>query len=413
MNRPKIAYMLAAFPTLSETFIIREIQAFINRGIDVSIFAIKRPFPIMEEKTLCVPEILCRTYYARPESIRFHLIRNIRAAGAHPVRYFKTLKVFLRQMLCTEPSVFMRTIYHFFCGIGFSKDLQKKGIQHIHSHFTAGTNIALAASLYSRINFSFTAHASGDIFVKPILLEEKMKNVSFVVAVCEYSKKFLDSITGFRYSYKLARIYNGIRIPEPQELLGQDINKTTKRDGSINLISVGRLVDGKGFPNLIATCAILKKRGHNFRCEIIGNGPNKSKLEEIIKKSQMKDTIFIIDYVSIKAAYAALHKADIFILLSEIHTSGYRDGFPTVILEAMLMALPVVSTWISGIPEMVINEKTGLLVHERDSLAAADAIERLIMDKETRAKYGLAGRQRVTELFNLDKNIEEFISLFK
>ena len=98
-------------------------------------------------------------------------------------------------------------------------------------------------------------------------------------------------------------------------------------------------------------------------------------------------------------------------LLSNISISGFRDGFPTVILEAMHCSLPVVSTWISGIPEMVINGKTGFLVHERDSLAAADALEKLIKDQDMRMNYGLAGKQRAMILFSLKNNIEQYLRL--
>ena len=126
----------------------------------------------------------------------------------------------------------------------------------------------------------------------------------------------------------------------------------------------------------------------------------------------MSDTVRLRGPLSLRDVYAALGTADVFALLSEIAMDGYRDGFPTVILEAMAAGLPVVSTWISGTPEMVVHEETGLLVHERDAAAAADAFERLLEDETLRWRLGAAGRRRVEERFQLDQSADRLASLF-
>jgi len=275
--------------------------------------------------------------------------------------------------------------------------------------------MALAASKFLQIPFSFTVHASGDIFVKPILLEEKVRSSHFVIAVCEYSKKYLNSLTNYKYSDKLCRIYNGVDPDEAHKYTtGKPVRNivSERQPNTIKLISVGRLVNCKGFYTLIEVCRILKSHGHDFRCDIIGDGPDRGIISEQILRWHLEQNIFIAGYSSLSSIYEYLSEADIFVLLSEIHVNGYRDGFPTVILEAMLMSLPVVSTWVSGIPEMVINGKTGILIPERDSIAAANALETLINAKTLRQAYGMEGRKRVLEQFNLKNNLVQVRHLF-
>ncbi len=266
--------------------------------------------------------------------------------------------------------------------------------------------MALAASRFLGISFSFSAHASGDIFVKPILLPEKLAQASFVVAVCEYSKKYLDSVTGYKYSGKIFRVYNSIDISEPEKLMGITLGGKEELEGShdeIRIVSVGRLLGCKGFGTLIMSCNFLKERGYEITCEIIGEGPDLEIFRNLTWQLGLQNQVFFAGSLPLREVYQALAKADIFALLSEIHLNGYRDAFPTVVLEAMVMSLPVVSTWVSGIPEMVIHGKTGLLVHERDAIEAAKALEILIKNDKMRLEFGRAGRQRVLQIFNLRK----------
>jgi len=412
----KIAYMVPVFPGISETFIMREIRALLDRGIHVSIFAAKRAhIPREVDVSLCSPYISRLCLYAHPDNLLRHFTSNIKNFLFHPLRYLSTLRIFLGSIFELEPSVFVRLLYHFFCGIGFSDHIRKQNITHIHAHFTTGSNMALAASRFLGVPFSLTAHASGDIFVRPVMLEQKTKFAKFIISVCDYSKKYLDSVTGFKYSNKIHRVYNGIEISEPEGI--STTRETTKdfldtQSSKINIVSVGRLVSCKGFSTLIQVCNRLKERGYGITCEIIGDGPERESLLRLIKQLELERTVSILGYRSLKAVYENLSKADVFVLLSEIHLNGYRDGFPTVILEAMLMGLPVVSTWISGIPEMVIHGETGLLIHERDCLAAANALETLIIDRKLRTDLGNEGRKRALKLFNSAENTSTLIDLF-
>jgi glycosyltransferase involved in cell wall biosynthesis len=173
------------------------------------------------------------------------------------------------------------------------------------------------------------------------------------------------------------------------------------------------LIGCKGFATLIKALRILEERGKPGECRIIGEGGEQKTLEGLIREWGLTDRISLTGSLPLHQVYEALREADVFVLLSEIHEDGFRDGFPTVVLEAMAMSLPVVATRISGIPEMVIHEETGLLVEERDAAGAAEAIERLMSAREWGARLGEAGRKRVAEKFALDRSIEAFVHLLR
>jgi colanic acid/amylovoran biosynthesis glycosyltransferase len=411
----KIAYMLGTFPELAQTYIARELNGLLERGFDLYIFAVRRADTLGTASSLCGPALISRCTYARPDSILRHLVANIRAAVVHPVRYLSTLKLFVRDLHRMEPSVAARTLYHFFCGIGFARVLQELAITHIHAHFSTGSSLALAVSSYTGIPFSFTAHASGDIFMKPVLLETKLSRCRFAVPVSQYSARYLDSVSGRKYSEKLHWIYNGVHASECESISSSALQRAGRRkltNPYLRIVSVGSLVGAKGHGTLVESCRVLKQQGMQFSCRIIGEGPERSNLTRLIDKWNLGKQVTITGYLSLDSVYAELAIADVFVLLSEIHINGYRDGLPTALIEAMLMSLPVISTCISAIPEIVINGVSGFLVPERDAIEAAHAIDRLARNADLRRQLGVAGRQRVLEQFNSERNLTQLFKLF-
>jgi colanic acid/amylovoran biosynthesis glycosyltransferase len=407
----KIAYILPAFPEITETFIIREIKTLLDSGFEVKIFAVSHPLYPKIERSLVDATMLGLCTYARPDNLVNHFINNIYTFVTSPFRYLRTLKTFLKQWYDVPPHKFVRSLYHFFCGIGFVRKLQKEGITHLHCHFSAASNIGLAINLFSGLPFSWTAHASEDIFTKPILLMEKLQHASFIVAVCDYSKKYLNMLSDFKYSPKIMRIYNSLQSSEAERFVVEKPREDADRPGD-RIICIATLTRCKGHGTLLEACEILAARGYNMHCEIVGDGDLREVLERMVKEKGIGRMVSLRGYLPTRKVYEMLAGADIFVLLAEIDINGYRDGFPTVILEAMLMGLPVVSTWISGIPEMVVHGETGLLVHEHDAGGAADAIARLIDDAALRKRFGSAGKKRVLEKFITEKNSHLMVDLF-
>jgi colanic acid/amylovoran biosynthesis glycosyltransferase len=409
-RRTRIGYLVSIFPGPTETFVAREIEALKNRGFDVTVFAIKRP-DVMPSQSLSGPDTLASCEYARPDGIVRHLLLNIGAMLRHPLRYFSTLRAFLREGMRIAPPDFARLLYHFVWGVALSSTARKRGIDHFHGHFASASSAALAANLYSGISFSFTGHASADLFVNPVMIAMKVRQAVVVVTESEYARRYLDSITDFAHSNKFHRVYNGIDADEPGRFLPSEGTRIRTSPGVFHLLSVGRLVGFKGHGTLVDVCRVLRQEGLPIRCTIVGSGPQRAVLERRIQEAGLMGVVELAGALPIGDVYAAMEAADVFVLLTEINVNGYRDGFPTVILEAMTMGLPVVSTWVSGIPEAVEDQVTGILVPERDTLAASTAIRRLLGDPALRKRMGLAGRERVSRLFPLAQSADQLSRL--
>src|SRR5205085_1331621 len=179
------------------------------------------------------------------------------------------------------------------------------------------------------------------------------------------------------------------------------------------IISIGRLVAFKGFEYLIDACAELTHRGLDFSCEIIGDGPRRGNLEARIRKLNLSDRVHLLGSLSQGAVLEKLRSADIFALASVTDAQGASDVFPTVIIEAMATARPVVSTQLAGIPESVVDGETGLLVPPEDTMALAEALGRLIEDPKLRLHYGRAGRARIEQHFRIEHTVVPLIELLQ
>jgi len=410
----KIAYLVGTFPALSETFILRELNFLLENGLEVSVYAIRRADSFEGTRPLCTPALISGCRYARPDHILRHLADNLLALILHPVRYARALRVFLRSLELTAPKTAVQVMYHFVCGIGFGCAMRRAGVRHIHSHFSAGSDLALAASLYTGIPFSFTAHASDDIFTHPALLTPKLEHCRFAVPVSQYSARFLDSITARRYTEKVHSIYNGVSVSECVGIASPPRLERTDESSErpLRIVSVGRLAAIKGHGTLIEACHLLQQRSVRFSCCIIGEGPELKFLRRLIEALDLSDAVTLTGSMDLQRVYSVLRQSDLFVLLSEISARGHRDCLPTAILEAMLAGLPVVSTYVSAIPEIVEHQVTGMLVPERSPGQAADAIERLARNPALRRQYGEAGRERVLQYFNSQINLRELLGLF-
>ena len=184
------------------------------------------------------------------------------------------------------------------------------------------------------------------------------------------------------------------------------------RPSGTRFLSTGRLVPFKGFDILIDACAKLQNRALDFACEIIGDGPLRADLEERVVKQNLRERIHFAGEQSQKYVLTALRNCDVFVLASNIDERGASDIFPTVIAEAMASGKPVISTTVAGIPELVVNGQTGLLVPPRDAEALAHAMERLADDENLRNDFGRAGRIRIEQEFTIEKTIEPLLERF-
>jgi glycosyltransferase involved in cell wall biosynthesis len=291
----------------------------------------------------------------------------------------------------------------------FAEFFARNGVDHVHVHFAnRAAHTALFLKEISGIPFSVTAH--GQDFMKDLgnddLLREICAAAEFVAAETDYSRELLcqrcpDSAA------KIYRVYNGIDLEHFPTPVSATINLVPR------IVSVGRLVSFKGFEHLIDACAELARRGFDFVCDIIGDGPLRDTLQAKIDMLNLAPRINLLGSLSQRAVFEKLRSADIFALASVTDQQGATDVFPTVIIEAMAAARPVVSTRLAGIPELVVHGETGLLVSPGDTAALTQALEQLLRDADLRLRYGRAGRARVEEHFRIEQTVTPLLQLLE
>jgi len=382
----RIGYILGQFPKLSETFILNEISELIRRGHDVYIFSL-----FNSKENIVQPEVeeyslLERTYY--------------------PPSYHK---------LCIELARFDRLLFYrnrrkinkFYCiavARHFSKIAEKLDLDVLHAHFAnEPTFTAMLMSKLTGLSFTFTAHAF-DIFINPDVkaLRERMENASAVIAISEYNKKYLQSI------YNNNRIFVVRACPNLEKL-----NKIKRVPEQFRILTVGRLVEKKGIKYGILAMMKIVKEFPEVQYIIVGSGPQSVELKKLTKSLGLENNVRFLGAVDERTLMTEFSKATVFILPCVKAKNGDMDGIPVSLMEAMYLQIPVVSTNISGIPELIENGKEGFLVEPENVEQLANALKILLQDENMRTKMGKRGRKKIEEKFNIHKEVEKLERVWK
>jgi glycosyltransferase involved in cell wall biosynthesis len=297
----------------------------------------------------------------------------------------------------------------------FAEFFARNGVDHVHVHFAnRAAHTAVFLKEISGIPFSVTAH--GQDFMKDLgsddLLREICAAAEFVAAETDYSRDLLRQRCPNSAS-KIHRVYNGIDLERFSESASTQRGGYSSPNTVPRIVSVGRLVAFKGFDDLIEACAELARRQIDFVCDIIGDGPLRETLQGKIEQSNLSSRVNLLGSLSQAAVLEKLEAADIFALASTTDAQGATDVFPTVILEAMASARPVVSTRLAGIPELVVGGQTGILAPPGDSSALADALEKLLRDSELRWRFGNAGRARIEQHFQIEQTVAPLLEMLE
>jgi glycosyltransferase involved in cell wall biosynthesis len=284
--------------------------------------------------------------------------------------------------------------------------LQQDGIRHLHAHFAGmAARTAFWINQFFEIPYSFTAHAN-DIFAPRdfvVSLSKLLSNAAAIVTVSDYAAEFLRN----RFpetAAKVHRIYNGVDLSR--------FHPVDFGSGIPAIVSIGRLIEKKGFADLIDACRLLKPRGRDFVCEIIGEGPLETALRSQIARDGLESCVKLVGPRTQSQISLCLSHATIFVLLCTREEGGGMDNLPTVIMEAMAAGLPVISTRLAGIPEMVENDFSGILVAEHDPEAVSAAIEYLIANPERARRFGDRGRAIAREKFSIEASGAALRALF-
>jgi glycosyltransferase involved in cell wall biosynthesis len=404
-----IGYLPKGYPRISETFVSNEILCLERQGLEVEIFALKRPEPhhlqpsalAVHARVRYLPDQVVR---ALPWLLPVHVALWLR----RPRRYTRTLRWCLSRCWRERSTTTLRRFFQAGWLVGFV--LRGRRIPHFHAHFCHGSaTVAMFVKWLTGSTYSFTAHAKDLYLADPDLLRLKMREAEFVVTCTEHNRKHLDEIGGG--AVPVVRIYHGVDLGR----FGTPAVAAERAPalGPTRILSVGRLVQKKGFDTLIQACAALRDRGERFHCRIVGDGPLLGDLLARVRELGLEGTVELPGSLLQDDLVVEYARADVFALACQVLENGDRDGLPNVLVEAQACGLPVVSTAISGIPELIEPGVNGLLVPPGDAAALAGALARLLDDAALRQQFGRAGSQRVRAEFDLERNTRRLRELFR
>jgi len=407
-GRPqRVAYVLKRFPRLSETFVLNEILELERQGVEVEIFSLLKP----------------------PEEPRHEMLAGVRA----PVTYLPRGRALETWRVQTDAEDAAVADLLDEGRLPFPELLQGKApgdaaqiclkamtlamlaasrqVDHMHAHFgTDATTTALLASRLSGIPFSYTAHAR-DIYhtylgreADDAIRRRKIAEAAAVVTVSDYNRAYLSRLAAPGTADHIHRIYNGINL---------DRFAYKADDRAVDVfVCVGRLIEKKGFRHLVEACRLLLDSGRKFRCVIVGEGPEREALEAQIRESGLEEHISLIGPRRQEDLLGLMTMGTAMVLPCVVSESGDRDGLPTVLLEALAVGLPAISTTVAGIPEIITDGQTGLLVPPADPPRLAEAMGTLLDQPDLRQRLAEAGRRKAEWDFDLRVSVAALKRLF-
>lgn len=396
---PTVAYVMSRFPKISETYVLHEMDEVARNGIAVSLYALRR-----EHQAVVHPEAARWVDGGMfgDESIRATLAAQAYWLRRAPLRYARTWLGALWMNL-RSPSFLLRAVYIVPTAALFARKMAEGRTSHIHAHFA--THAALAAwvaARLARLPYSVTVHAH-DLYVNRTGLRKKMRDARFVVTISEFNAHLLESeVPGTR-----------IEVIRTGTNPGQFSGITAHPGATFTILAVGSLEPYKGHRYLVEACAALARAALEFRCVIVGEGPQRPELERLITQADLGERCRLSGAATHEKVRETMAEADVLVLPSVTTRSGKMEGLPVVLMEAMAMGLPVVASNLSGIPELVTAGVEGLLVPERDPQALAAALEILAGDPDLRTRMGAAGRVKILESFDQRESARSLAALFR
>ncbi len=402
VNQQTVGYLLKTYPKVSETFILQEILDLEALGLSLEIFSLQRPTD--EIVPSLVKQVLAPVTYL-PTSIGQQegrpLMAHLRLFTTHPQRYIDALRFVRQRQEGPSWSEFIQ-------GGCLAWALLKSGIRHLHAHFaTEPAGTAELVHRFTGIPYSLTCHAK-DIFLSSAeVLRRKIQQAQFVVTCTEANRAHLQRIAGD--STPIHRLYHGLNLARFDALRTHDSSVDTSIP---TILSVGRFREKKGFLTLIHACRLLVDAGYRFCCHIVGYGPLQPDMERLIRTLGLGETLSLCGKKTLEEVVDLYQHATIFALPCQVADDGDRDGIPNVFMEAMAMGLPVVSTDVSGIPELIHHNRNGLLVPQQNAESLAKALGRLLENPELRYTLGRAGRDTIVQNFSSVQSSRRLKELF-
>lgn len=397
VRRP-IAVVLSRFPVITETFILREVEELERQGQPVILVPLIR----MHDRVVHTEaERWLGTMVHAPYVSPAVLAANIRAACQRPAAYFGVLAELVSGSLHSL-NVLIRTLALFPKSVWLADRLTQLGVRHVHAHFaTYPAAAALTMSRLSGSTYSVTAHAH-DIFVpwRRASLRAKVQNARFVRVIAEKGRQELLACCGSDAANRIVTIHAGVVSAGDEQPLRQP-----DPSGPPLLLCVAALKPYKGLAVLLEACQRLKRAGRTFRCEIVGEGPLRPDVERLRAAMGLEDCVVLRGALRQDEVAALVARAGIALAPSIVAPDGQMDGIPVTLMEAMAASRPVVASRLSGVPELVDDGVTGVLVEPGNALELASAVQRLLDDPALAERMGRRGREKIESEFRLDRSV--------
>lgn len=398
----RIAYLVSRYPAISHTFILREVRSLRELGWDVSVASINPPDRGMDQLAQEERDEVPKTFYVKAAGLVGALQAGLLTLLSHPVGLVRG-KVFAFKLAGLNLSRLLYAVFYLIEAVMIGQWMKRQGIHHLHVHFaTPAATVGLILSKIFPFTFSITVHGPDEFYDAPgYNLREKIEGASFVCCIGKFARSQLMLLSGVSNWGKFEVCPLGV---DPALFTPRPFRSDIE---TLEVICVGRLVPAKGQHILLAALKHCLEKGRSVRLRFVGDGPDRKNLEELAAKLGITDSVVFEGAVNQDRIRELYGRADVFALPS------FAEGIPVVLMEAMAMEIPCVTTRITGIPELIRNRLDGLLVTPSDDEALADALIELMDDPELRLRLGHAGRDRVIDKYNLDKNTVRLSETFE
>jgi glycosyltransferase involved in cell wall biosynthesis len=397
-SAPHVAYLVRSWPRLTQTFVLDEVLALERLGLRLQVFALSRP-----DDALVQPEcgaVRAPVGYLDGRGGWRTPVDHLRAALAAPARYLGTAWYVARRAeadrgyrVSSRGACFTMAVR--LAGRLRAARRQGRAPARLHAHFAHDPAlVALLTHRLTGVPWSFTAHARDLWQVPGGAVAERIASAWVTVACCQAGAERLRELAGPRLRERVRLVHHGVDVrrflPAP----------APRRPGPPRIVSVGRLVEKKGHADLLAACRLLKEAGQAFRLDVYGDGPLRERLEAEVARLDLGEEVALLGARARDELLPALQAADVFALTPVVAGDGDRDGIPNALLEAMACGLPVVTTRVGGVGELVEHGRTGVLAAPGDVAGIAGQLRSLLGDRQARRRVGQAARRAVVERFD-------------
>lgn len=401
-RRPRLAVIFSRFPVWNQTFALADLGSLSRAGFDIDVFALLGGRGTVEQREARAFE----GRVVRASLTSWTVVRDVVTAMRRPLAWR-----ILRRLVgatATQPVELAKSFVLFTHAVHFAAAARRRGIQHVHAGWASyPATAAWIVSELTGIPFSFSAHAY-DIYKVQTLLPEKIAHARFVVTCAETNRRALLEIAGDAHAGKMHVHRHGVDLA-----LFRPVGNGRPAGGTWRLLACGVLAPYKGYDVLLTACEALKRRGHAFTCTIIGEGPEHARLSARIKDAGLSAQVRIRPPVPQAELARHYRHADVFVHPSVVMRDGNRDVIPNVMVEAMASGVPVVSTRLAGIEELIRDGENGVLIAPGDAERLADAIAALMQDPRRRARLADAGKRAVADGYDRRANARDLVQTFR